>query len=67
MWWHRPTLEAEASVQRPVRTDIVDREHRVLLAAIADGDAAAAGAAARDHVLNTLTESAVVLATEDEQ
>ena len=58
--WDRILVSAEASVQRPERAAIVDREHRTLLTAIADGDAAAAGAAARDHVLSTLAESSTV-------
>ena len=58
--WDRILISAEASVQRPARTAIVDREHRALIDAIAAGDAEAAGAAARHHVLGTLTETATV-------
>jgi DNA-binding GntR family transcriptional regulator len=59
--WDRILVSAEASVQRADRADVVDREHRTLLTAIADGDVGAAGVVARDHVLGTLTESSSVL------
>jgi DNA-binding GntR family transcriptional regulator len=55
--WDRILISAERSLQPPGRTDIVDREHRELLAAITAGDARAAGDIARHHVLATLAEA----------
>lgn len=55
--WDRIVMSAEQSLQRPERSAIVDREHRALLDAIAEGDAARASLIARHHVLATLVET----------
>lgn len=55
--WDRIVVSAEASVLPPDRADMVDRERRTLMTAIAAGDVVAAAAAARAHVLDTLVVS----------
>ncbi|MFJ5233779.1 GntR family transcriptional regulator [Kitasatospora sp. NPDC088391] len=51
--WDQIQVSTRRSLHAPDRTDLVDAQHRELLAAIVAGDPAAAAAAARRHVLDT--------------
>ncbi|RKE21745.1 GntR family transcriptional regulator [Streptomyces sp. TLI_171] len=51
--WDQIQVSTLRSLRAPDRTDLVDAQHRELLAAITAGDPAAAADAARRHVLDT--------------
>ncbi|OKJ06657.1 GntR family transcriptional regulator [Kitasatospora sp. CB01950] len=51
--WDQIQVSTRRSLHAPDRTALVDDQHRELLAAVTAGDPAAAGAAARRHVLDT--------------
>nr|WP_244305700.1 FCD domain-containing protein [Kitasatospora cheerisanensis] len=51
--WDQIQVSTRRSLHAPDRTALVDDQHRELLAAVTAGDPAAAGAAARQHVLDT--------------
>lgn len=51
--WDQIQVSTRRSLRAPDRTALVDAQHRELLAAITAEDPAAAGAAARRHVLDT--------------
>jgi DNA-binding GntR family transcriptional regulator len=54
--WDQIVVSTKRSLVAPARAKAVDAEHRRLLRAITAGDATAAAAEARAHVLNTLEE-----------